>query len=378
MLKNEIHDRLTGFKDLNINFKQRADRYTSQNKKILGYYCCFSSPEIIAAANLIPFRITGDLHEPITEGSRYLDANMCPYIRSSFDLAAKGQYSFLQGIVVPNACRNLRRFHIFWKDNVHLKYVHYLNLPHIVMPAAIDFYKVELEDLKISLEKFTGVEISNQRLNDVISLYNKNRALLRTLNELRKPDPPLISGAEMMEIIAAGMTMPAEEATVLYESIIKHVSERQSKHEKKPRLLIYGTALDHPDFLRLVEECGADIVIDDLCLGTRAFLHDVETGPDPLFNLARYYLDKTMCPRTYRKTLDERFGHIKKLAADFKVDGAILYTLRFCDPVKLEVPALSNYLQQLGLPVLNIEDDYFLSNQSTLKTKVQAFIEMIL
>jgi benzoyl-CoA reductase/2-hydroxyglutaryl-CoA dehydratase subunit BcrC/BadD/HgdB len=118
-------------------------------------------------------------------------------------------------------------------------------------------------------------------------------------------------------------------------------------------------------------------VSDDLCFGTRSYLNDVETSRNPLSSLARHYLGKTMCPRTYRETLEERFSHIKRLVEEFQIDGVLLYAVRFCDSVKLEVPAITDYLRQMGLPVLSIEDDYTMSSPGTLRTKVQAFVEMI-
>jgi benzoyl-CoA reductase subunit C len=271
----------------------------------------------------------------------------------------------------------MRRFHIFWKDHVKPAYIHYLNLPHTVLPASLDFFAAELAEFKRSLEEFAGVEISDERLNEVIELYNKNRALLRELSELRKPDPPLLSAVEMLETVIGGMTIPADEATELYKSVIKDVIERRRNPEKRPRLLVYGSAIDNTDFFRLIEDCGADVVIDDLCFGTRAYWHELETGRNPLAALSSYYLSKIMCPRTYRDSLEDRFGHIKRFADEFKVDGVILYAVRFCDSVELEIPVLRDYLQQAGLPVLYIEEDYIMSGIHILRTKVQAFVEMI-
>jgi benzoyl-CoA reductase subunit C len=375
--KDKPYTGLAMAREICKNRRQRAERAKKDGQQVIGYYCCFPPAELIKAAYLFPYRISGDIHEPVTEGAVYLDTNMCPFLRSSFDLAMKGKYYFLDGIVVPNACRNMRRFHVFWRDNVKPAYVHYLNVPHTATSASIDFYEAELTSFKESLEKFTKVKISDERLNEVIGLYNKNRALLRKINAMRKYDPPLLSGVEMLETVIAGMTIPAEEATGLYESLLQDITERRETPKKKRRLLVYGSVIDNVDFFRLVEDCGINVVSDDLCFGTRSYLNDVETGRNPLGSLSRYYLGKTMCPRTYRETPEERFGHIKQLAQEFQIDGVLLYAVRFCDSVKLEVPAITDYLQQAGLPVLSIEDDYTMSSAGTLRTKVQAFVEMI-
>lgn len=364
-------------KEIYKNPSRRAEQLKSQGTKVIGYYCCLSPAEIMTAANLLPYRIRGDVHEPITKADIYLDTNLCPYLRSSFDLAVKGKYDFLNGVVVPSSCSNIRRFHIFWKDYVQPTYVRFLNVPHTLRPASFNFFKAELADFKESLEELAEGEISDKRLNEAIEFHNENRALLRELCQLRKPAPPLLSGTEMLQTVIAGMTIPVDETNRLLKSVIKDVTTRQKGCEKRARLLIYGSVIDNSDFIQLVENCGANVVIEDICFGTRAYWHDVEMSEDPLGSLARYYLGKIMCPRTYRETAEDRFGHIIRFAKDFQVDGIILYAVRFCDSVELEIPELREYLQQAGLPVLHIESDYTMSGLGVLRTRIQAFVEMI-
>jgi benzoyl-CoA reductase/2-hydroxyglutaryl-CoA dehydratase subunit BcrC/BadD/HgdB len=100
--------------------------------------------------------------------------------------------------------------------------------------------------------------------------------------------------------------------------------------------------------------------------------------------IAQRYLGKTRCPRTYRpKTgshegdLVNRFGYLKTYAESFNVKGVILYTIRFCDTYGFDAPDMQEYLRSIGLSVLHIEDDYFLSHMQGLRTRVEAFVEMI-
>ena len=124
--------------------------------------------------------------------------------------------------------------------------------------------------------------------------------------------------------------------------------------------------------------------MDDLCIGSRFYWHDVELTPDPLDGLARRYLEKLVCPRTYRPSpgsheadLENRFGYLRGYAQEFNVKGGILYIIRFCDTHEFDVPDVREYLQRLGLPTLHIEDDYTLAGIEGLRTRVQAFLEMI-
>ena len=148
--------------------------------------------------------------------------------------------------------------------------------------------------------------------------------------------------------------------------------------------MIHETGIDNTAFIDMVEETGAEIVVDDLCFGTRPYWHDVQTTEDPLAGLARSYLEEINCPRTYRQSpgsheedLENRFGHIYELARDFNVKGVIFHILQYCDTHAFDVPDVKEYVEGKGLPVLHIEEDYPISSMARLKTRVEAFLEMI-
>jgi len=80
---------------------------------------------------------------------------------------------------------------------------------------------------------------------------------------------------------------------------------------------------------------------------------------------------------TFEEDAASRFGDIGAISRDFKVDGLILYVYRYCDPFGFEVPARKAYLDFLKIPVLYLEDDYSGATLGRLRTRIQAFFEMI-
>ena len=109
-----------------------------------------------------------------------------------------------------------------------------------------------------------------------------------------------------------------------------------------PRILITGSVMDNPLILRLIEECGANVVGDDLCNGTRQFWDTVEVSSDPLTDLSRHYLGRMPCPRM--KDAPQRFDHVLRMIDEFRVDGVIFYTMKFCDPFLFDAPQLKERL----------------------------------
>lgn len=371
-------------KQLYENRGQRAKELRAQGKKIVGYFCCYPPTEFLTALDLVPFRIQGTVKEPITQADAYLETIMCPFMRTCFDLALKGQYDFLDGLVVPHSCDTVQRIYDIWKHYRKPSYTHFINVPHMMDATSYEFFKRELEAFQRSLEEYTGVKLTQERLDKAIGLHNESRSLLRQLYDLRKPNPPMISGAEVTQLLVAGMGLPVQEYNDLIRGVIAEASSLPDRPEPRPRLLVYGSEMDDTAFIQLIEDCGANVVMDDLCTATRCFWQDVPATPDRLDGLVDRYLGGLNCPRTYRpktgshrEDMENRFGYLLDYAKDFGVQGVIFYIIRFCDTYEFDVPDVRDYLEENGFPVLHLEDDYSVFTIGQLRTRIQAFLETI-
>jgi len=369
---------------LSRNRGQRARELVRAGRRVIGTLCIYPPVELITAAGLVPFRVTGSL-DPVTEADAYLEPLMCPFVRSCFDRAIQKEFDFASGMIWPHSCDNIQKTFDIWKHHVPSSFFHYLDVPHMTFPSSFEFFTEELDHLKAHLEEFAGEKITEEKLLAAIQAHNENRALLRELSRLRKPDPPLLSGTQMMEVMRAVTCMPVGESNEMLREIIGQVKSRvESAPGNRVRLLIYGAELDQPAPIRLLEDAGAHVVVEDICMGTKSYLSDVGTEGNLLANLAQRYLRDITCPRTFRFSagtrgddLDARFGYLVELAREYEVDGAILYILMFCDTFEFDVPDVRDYLREAGIPTLHIEDDYRLSGLGAMRTRMEAFLEMI-
>ena len=261
---------------------------------------------------------------------------------------------------------------------------YFVNVPNTTSKASLKFFRAELSTFAKHLEMFAGSKLTEKKLVEAIKMHNKNRGLMREIYALRKPDPPLLSASEMNKILIASQSIPVEESNELLLGVIRDVKKRHDGPTRKlARLMLVGSEIDESPLFGLVEDSGANIVVDDTCTGTRIYWHDVKTEGDPLDNLATRYLEQVKCPRTVRQQirrkeddLENRFGHILSMVPEFSVNGVIMYVLRYCDNFGFDVPDLKSYLEKAGIRVLHIEDDYLISS-ARLKTRIEAFIEMI-
>jgi len=363
----------------------RARELKEQGQKILGYLCAFVPLEIVTAAGFMPFRIKGDVNEPITKADTEMETIVCPLVRSCFDMALKGNYDFLEGIVIPHACDSICRTYDVWKYTLNLPYAHFINMPHTTGDSSLDFYRDILNTFRTSLGRFAGKEISDQELARAVELHNRQRAKVRELYELRKASPPLISGEEVARVLIAAISIPVAESIELLGDVIEEVGQRgRAPAPKKARIMVIGAQVDSIAFIKLIEDSGAWVVADDLCPGAREFMSSVDLTADPIEGIAERYLRKVKCGRTYREMkgnyeedLEDRFGHMRRMIDDFKVDGVVLYIYKYCDPFGFEVPQIKSYIEAKGTPVLYLEDEYSMSTIGRLRTRVQAFLEML-
>jgi len=364
----------------------RAKELRNEGKKLIGYICSFVPLEMITASGCIPFRIRGDVHEPITRGDTLVETIVCPYYRSCFDLSVKQKYDFLSGIVIPHGCDSMVRSYSAWSYSLPFPYFHFVNIPTVCDESSFEFFEAELNTFRKSLEKLTGKAITDGDLAKAIRVHNENRQKVKAFYELRKVDPPLISGTELMMILTTGSSLPIDEANALYDQILAEIKRRaKSPLKKGPRIFVDGACLDNIELIKLVEGLGGNVVADTICNGARDYFPLTDVRGNPVDALAHRYLDKVNCPKTYRANkagtfegdIANRFGDIGAYAKEFKVDGAILYVYKYCDPFGFEVPARKAYYKSIGVPLLHLEDVYSAGTIGQLRTRIQAFLEMI-
>jgi benzoyl-CoA reductase/2-hydroxyglutaryl-CoA dehydratase subunit BcrC/BadD/HgdB len=368
------------------DYGARARELKKEGRKIIGYICSFVPLEIMTAAGCIPFRVRGNVHEPITKGNALLETIVCPYYRSIFDLSVKGKYDFLSGLVIPHGCDSMVRSFSTWSHSLPYSYFHFINIPTVCVESSFEFFNAEIDTFRKSMERFTGEAITDVGLKEAIRIHNESREKVRALYEFRKADPPLVSGTELTMVLTVGSSLPIAEANGLFDQVLAEIGKRgKSLLKKGPRIFIDGACLDNIELTKLVEELGGNVVADTICNGARDHFPKTDVGGDPVDALSRRYLEKINCPKTYRENktgtfegdMASRFGDIGTYAKEFKVDGAILYVYKYCDPFGFEVPARKAYYQSIRVPLLCLEDVYSAGTMGQLRTRIQAFLEMI-
>jgi benzoyl-CoA reductase subunit C len=365
-------------------YGSRAKELKKEGRKVIGYMTALTPVEILTAAGVVPIRLKGFMDEAITKGDAFMESIVCPFVRSAFDAAVKGRFSFMDGMVLPHQCDSIDRTSDVWAYNLQLPYFHFLNVPHMTGDPSFEFMKEILRIFISTLENFTGTKITSETLSQAIKAHNENRRLIRELYGLRKSNPPLISGTEMMKVLVAAMGLPVDESSALIESVIGEVTQRRSAgNGKRTRVMLIGDQIDDVALADIIEGAGAWLVMDDISIGAKMHWADADVNAEPVHAIAERILRKLKLPTlaesgvTYEEGLEARFGHLKRHIKEFGVDAAILFIYKYCDPYGFEVPTVKSYIESNGVPVLYIEDEYSTSSLGRTKTRIEAFLEMI-
>ncbi len=353
-----------------------VEKWKGQGGRAVGYFCSTMPVEVITAAGLLPFRLraTGSTGTELSDA--FFSSLNCSFPRHAFNMALKGEYDFLDGLVMFNSCDHIRRVYDHWTRQLKTPFVRILSLPKKAGELQVEWFRSELAVLKEDMQEFYKVEITDEELNRAIKLHNETRRLLRSMYELRKNEEPAVTGAEALTVTAAGAAMPVETYKHLLEEFMNDISKRSGHTGHRARLMLLGGELDNPEFVRVIEEQGGLVVTDSLCFGSRVFWEEVEEdSDDPLTALARYYVaERPPCARVFTE-YDKRIDYIRKMLKDFNVDGAIFERLVFCEMWGFEQYSLVNDFKEWDFPLLCIDREYILSGTGQVKTRVQAFLE---
>jgi benzoyl-CoA reductase subunit C len=353
-----------------------AAEWKARGGKVLGFRCLYVPEEIIWAAGMLPYPLYGT-PEPVRLADAYFQSCTCEFVRNVFDQALEHRLDMLDGLALCNTCDVVRRLCDIWAAYVPDVPVYMVNNPQrLLNPSNHDFYLTELRAFRAHVERLAGTKVTDAKLRDAIGAYNETRSLLREVYALREGDVPGITGPEAFEVSLAVSVLPRDRAAALLRELLEELRDREPPERSGPRILVTGSILDHPALLEMIEEEGAQVVVEDLCNTTRGFWHLVDRDAgDPLEALYRHHDRRPYCACMH--PTEARLEYVLDLAKTFRAEAVIDFNLKYCHPFLYEAPLLRKALEARGLRTNVLEIGHDLSGHGQLRTRIQAFVEML-
>jgi benzoyl-CoA reductase/2-hydroxyglutaryl-CoA dehydratase subunit BcrC/BadD/HgdB len=345
--------------------------------KILGYACAYTPLVLLDAAGYTPYRILPVSDCPDQAG-QLLHDNLCPHVKRILDRAIGKDLPDLEGIVLMNSCDAMRRLADAWarirpQDNLML-----LDLPATADDAAVAYFTGELTRLTDSLSEWSARRITNSEITASIERYNQLPPLFSQLHDRLRQGKLSGGSVRMQTLYNAAMSQSFEKsAATLAQALAEDPSESQEQ-EGVP-VFLFGNVLADPEAFRLFETCGARIIEDDLCTGSRLFSQiEFDEHQEILPQISRSLLTRPPCARTFDPAQPLKMAEdILARAQTSGAQGVIGQTIKFCDPYLDRLPAVRETLRQAGIPLLLLEGDCSLRTIEQQRTRIEAFIEML-
>ncbi|MCP4752538.1 MAG: 2-hydroxyacyl-CoA dehydratase [Proteobacteria bacterium] len=347
--------------------------------RVVGTTCTNIPEELIHAAGLLPVRLRAPGLQDTSKADSHLHRINCSYTRHVLELLLAGKLDFLDGLVATNTCDHHMRLASQLENKSDFSFFHYFNMHHSLTAGAREWFLMEVKGMIRKLEESFDTKISEESLRRTISVYNRTRSLMTRLNDLRQNDPSPLDGAEYMQIVLSGMSLPREKFNERLESFVTDIENRTPAKNGRPRLMIMGGACDSPGFVDFIESKGAAVVADSLCFGLRHYLQLIdEEVENPLDAIVDRYFDRIACPSAI-DSFDFNYQNLKIIIEKWNIQGIVSAKIKFCDHWTGAGKLLKDALAEDGsqVPLLELEREYNTEGSGQISTRVQAFLEML-
>ena len=354
--------------------------------KVFGTFCVFVPDEIVVACGGAVTGLCGGSQFWVPDGEKVLPSAMCPLIKASLG-AHFGKtcpyFSVADVYVGETTCDGKKKaYEILGAD----KQTYVMDMPQMKRPQDIEKWTGEIAAFAAEVERITGRTLTAEALADAIKIINEKRRALARVYEARKATNCIpISGKDALLMTQIAFfddpARCAEMANKLADELEQRVADGVSVFPAgTKRILVTGTPLAIPNWKlhHIIETSGAAVVCEEMCTGTRYFENLVDESATTLEGQFQALSERYMKNNCACFTPNPgRVADIVRLAKEYQVDGVIDANLKFCTLYDVEKSSVAEALEAEGIPVLGLETDYTDNDAGQLRTRIQAFVEML-
>ena len=368
----------------------------AEGKRAIGYTCYFMPEVLLDLPGCFSVRLRAPRCTSPDIATYYMSSRVCHYARSLLERALEGGFNFLDAQMATETCTGTCRFqeHLQQKHLDSVKdmriidnddfFCEFSDVPFKNNENGFQHFRGQLQAHVLEpLHEHFGIDISNEAIMKAVEQHNEVCRLINEIGDYRKLDNPTITGYEFHVINLVTLVCPKELILPYLRETAEELKTREPdmKWPFRCKVVLAGSANDDPDFTKLIESCGAEVVCDRYCYGAveSRIPIEIKEGDDPLYVIARHYLETSNCPRFMpQDEMRARKRRIAELAKEYHADGVIVASNKFCEYWSYERVIDTVVLpRDFGLPVCSIEKEYINSASGQLRTRFQAFVESV-
>lgn len=354
-------------------------------QKVFGTFCVYVPDEVVIAANGIVTGLCGGSQFWVPDGEAVLPKSTCPLIKASVGARLGKTCPFFRiadMYVGETTCDGKKKA---WEILAQDVPMHIMDMPQMKRPKDFEKWTEEIQEFAGVVEEFTGNQITAEKLGEAIHVINEKRKALARVYEARKNKNIPISGRDALLVTQIAFfddpVRCSQMTNALADELEKRIEEGVSVFPAgTKRIMLTGTPMAIPNWKlhQIIETSGAAVVCEETCTGTRYFENLVDETKTTLEEQYKAIAERYMGINCACFTPNTgRVEDILRLAKEYNVDGVIDVNLKFCCLYDTEGYTVEKALKEAGIPVLGIETDYTDADAEQLKTRIQAFVEML-
>ncbi len=365
-----------------------VEQAKAEGKLAIGY-TCFHIPEVLLnVPGCFSVRLRAPRTGSIDIATYYMSNYTCEFARSLVERGIEGGFNFLDGLAGVDACSMMNRFYEHF-ELLKMNEKPNFFVTHTDMPYKVEDYSVRhyVKQMRIRLldvmTRSYGVDTSDEAIRKAVEEHNEVCRIITEIGEMRKADNPVITGYEFHVLNLVSYTCPKHLILPYLRETLEELKER--KPDPKPwyraRVAVVGSEIDDPSLTKMLESCGAMVVVDRYCYGSTPGREVIQLSDDEpaLDQICRHYMHVSECARYIAdEKVQQRRDTADRLAREYNADGIIYEQMKFCDFWGFERALVSHIMStEMGWPVLSIDRPYNARSSGQLRTRFQAFVESL-
>jgi benzoyl-CoA reductase subunit C len=352
-------------------------RWREAGGRVAGHFQVYFPEEIAHAAGLLPFKLRGAPIEP-TRADSHFGSYLCSIVKTTLEVALSN-HARVDLFVTHPICDAARNLAGVWGRNFEFP-CQILYLPQNPNSAhAAAYLRGEYRRLAGTIEAVAGRPATDEALRRSIAIYNENRALMRRLYDLKREAPWQVSADDAYALVAIGGLMPREEHNAILGAALPMLETRPARRQDRIRVVFEGGFCEQPP-LDLIRTIGRScyVVDDDLLIGLRWIVTDVEADGDPLAALAHAYLERSSYSPVQHDLRKPKERMLLERIARARAQAAIVTAAKMCEPGLEEQVAYTHALDAAGIPYFVSEFEENMTSFDTLAVQLETFVENLM
>ncbi len=345
------------FKRLKLAYDDRKQVLSRWRDSGRGVVCIagYDVPEeVILAAGMLPFRVTGYYGGERVSAEKYLEYSFGAIWKGLWESIAEDYAGLMDYLVFSSSSDMFLKLFYYFRTMKRLeperalpelKYLDFELVEHVFKTQERN--EREIRDLIEWVEGWSGKKITEEALRAAIALNNEYRAALSDFNRLRGREDCRVNGSEALVVIGGSMFMERQEAI----DAIREVTDAARGWDRPDGERIYyvGSPQETSEVYELAEACGLNIVGEDHDMGARMFDYPVRTALEPVSALAERLLKRM--PSSEKGSISARVKAIGEKLEASGADGFLTYMNNNDEAYVWDYPSIrKSVLEPRGIP----------------------------